>query len=171
MKHYIKDLVYGANDGIVTTFAVVASVIGAGLSPRVILIVGIASLLADGFSMAASSYLGSQSEKAVEPDGVASARNQSGTVKKPLFSSLFTFAAFVTVGFIPLMPYAFAGYLERVFLFTMIATGVALALVGSLRTLVTGRRAVVAGVEMVLLGGSAAALAFFVGRQVSLWTQ
>ncbi len=59
---YIKDIVYGANDGIITTFAVVAGSFGANLTPKVILVLGFANLLADGFSMAASNFLGSKSE-------------------------------------------------------------------------------------------------------------
>ena len=49
MKYYMRDIVYGANDGIVTTFAVIAGVSGADLPMRVIIIVGSASLIADGF--------------------------------------------------------------------------------------------------------------------------
>lgn len=60
---YIKDIVYAANDGIVTTFAVVAGAAGAALSSEVMLILGFANLLADGFSMAASNFLGSRSEE------------------------------------------------------------------------------------------------------------
>ncbi|MEK7599275.1 MAG: VIT1/CCC1 transporter family protein [Patescibacteria group bacterium] len=60
---YFKDLVYGANDGIVTAFAVVAGVAGASLSPATIIILGAANLLADGFSMAISSYLASESSR------------------------------------------------------------------------------------------------------------
>ncbi len=59
---YVKDIVYGANDGIITTFAVVAGVMGGGLSEVTIILLGIANLLADGFSMAMSNYLGSKSE-------------------------------------------------------------------------------------------------------------
>ena len=59
---HIKDAVYAANDGIVTTFAVVAGVVGASLEPTIILILGAASLLADGFSMATGNFLGSRSE-------------------------------------------------------------------------------------------------------------
>ena len=59
---YIKDMVYGANDGIVTTFAVVAGVMGGGLSEITIVLVGLASLFADAYSMASSNYLGSKSE-------------------------------------------------------------------------------------------------------------
>jgi VIT1/CCC1 family predicted Fe2+/Mn2+ transporter len=53
---YLRDWVYGGIDGAVTTFAVVAGVEGADLSPTIILILGGANLLADGFSMAAGSY-------------------------------------------------------------------------------------------------------------------
>ena len=62
---HIKDLIYGANDGIITTFTVVAGVAGASLRPSTILLLGVANLLADGFSMAASNYLGSKSERDV----------------------------------------------------------------------------------------------------------
>lgn len=59
---YLRDLVYGAIDGTVTTFAVVSGVVGAELPVKTILILGMANLLADGFSMAASNYLGTQTE-------------------------------------------------------------------------------------------------------------
>ena len=59
---YLKDVIYAANDGIVTTFAVVAATVGGSLSPLTILIVGIANLFADGFSMASGDYLRSKSE-------------------------------------------------------------------------------------------------------------
>jgi VIT1/CCC1 family predicted Fe2+/Mn2+ transporter len=60
---YLRDFVYGGIDGAVTTFAVVAGVVGASLSPSVILIIGVANIIADGFSMAASNYLGTRTEQ------------------------------------------------------------------------------------------------------------
>ncbi len=57
MKFSIESFVYGATDGAVTTFAIVAGVIGASLSPSIILILGMANLIADGFSMAVGNYL------------------------------------------------------------------------------------------------------------------
>jgi VIT1/CCC1 family predicted Fe2+/Mn2+ transporter len=59
----LKAAVYGANDGIITTFAVVAGVAGAGLSPSIVLILGIANLIADGLSMGIGDYLGERSER------------------------------------------------------------------------------------------------------------
>lgn len=60
---YLHDFIYGAIDGTVTTFAVVSGVAGADLGASVIIILGGANLLADGFSMAVSNYLGSRAER------------------------------------------------------------------------------------------------------------
>lgn len=59
---YIRDWIYGGIDGAVTTFAVVSGVAGAQLSPYIVLILGFANLFADGFSMAASNFLGTRAE-------------------------------------------------------------------------------------------------------------
>ncbi|GGB42567.1 membrane protein [Roseibium aquae] len=59
---YLRDWVYGGIDGAVTTFAIVAGSIGANLSPAIVLVLGVANLLADGFSMAAANYTGTKSE-------------------------------------------------------------------------------------------------------------
>lgn len=54
--HYLREWVYGGIDGVVTTFAIVAGVTGASLSPAIVVILGIANLIGDGFSMAAGAY-------------------------------------------------------------------------------------------------------------------
>jgi VIT1/CCC1 family predicted Fe2+/Mn2+ transporter len=60
---YLHDFIYGAVDGAVTTFAVVAGVEGASLDERVVIILGGANLIADGFSMAVSNFLGSRATR------------------------------------------------------------------------------------------------------------
>ena len=62
-QSYLRDWVYGGIDGTVTTFAVAAGVAGASLSPRIVLILGFANLLADGFSMAVANYSGTKTER------------------------------------------------------------------------------------------------------------
>jgi vacuolar iron transporter family protein len=61
-QSYLRDWVYGGIDGAITTFAVAAGVAGASLSPQVVLILGFANLLADGFSMAVANYSGTKAE-------------------------------------------------------------------------------------------------------------
>jgi len=59
---FLKDFIYGAIDGAVTTFAIVSSVAGAGLSSGIVIILGLANLFADGFSMASGNFLGTRAE-------------------------------------------------------------------------------------------------------------
>ena len=58
----LRDFVYGSIDGTITTFAIVAGVEGANLAPSIIIALGFANVLADGFSMAASNYSGTKAE-------------------------------------------------------------------------------------------------------------
>jgi VIT1/CCC1 family predicted Fe2+/Mn2+ transporter len=60
---YLRDWIYGGIDGVVTTLAVVAGVVGAELPSMVLLVLGLANLVADGFAMAAASYSGTQAER------------------------------------------------------------------------------------------------------------
>ncbi len=59
---YLRDWIYGGIDGAITTFAIVSGVVGANLSTSIILVLGAANIVADGFSMAASNYTGTKAE-------------------------------------------------------------------------------------------------------------
>ena len=156
--HHIGDLVFGANDGLVTTFAVVSGVTGAELSARVAIILGIANLLADGFAMGAGNYLGARSEQQL--------LHSRGIVREgpepALGHAAAILLAFIAAGSVPLLPFAFIAA-DHVFLASSVATGLTLFVVGSLRTVVTRARWFVSGVEMLLVGSAAAGVAYAVG--------
>jgi VIT1/CCC1 family predicted Fe2+/Mn2+ transporter len=160
-RHYMGDLVYGANDGIITTFAVVAGVAGAALPPRTALILGAANLLADGFSMGAGNFLSIRSEEAV-----LAARGEPGREPFPTRHGLATFSAFVVAGGVPLLPYAFAP-VEHRFALATVVTLVCLFCVGALRALVTELRWWLAGLEMLAVGAAAAGVAYAVGAAIA----
>ena len=215
---YIGPAVYGASDGIVTTFAVVSGVVGASLSPGIILILGFANLLADGFSMATGSYISKKSERDYvkeeyerelwetkqfpeeEKLEIREIYKKKGFTGKdldraveiitsdthrwvetmvteelglkmedidPLKSSLVTFGAFVAAGFMPLftyvLSYAYPSLLHNAFTISILITGSTLFFVGSLRTLIIGKKWYWNGFEMLLIGGSASAVAYAVG--------
>ena len=63
IQDYLGEFVYGGIDGSVTTFAVVAGSAGANLESSIIIILGFANLIADGFAMSVGSYLSTKSEK------------------------------------------------------------------------------------------------------------
>jgi hypothetical protein len=101
-RHYIRDLVYGANDGIITTFAVVAGVAGGALSHTAILVVGAANLAADGLSMGVGNYLAiraNESARQLEKLPVQEAHAWR--------HGLVTLVAFVVAGALPLAPFSF----------------------------------------------------------------
>ena len=154
----VRAAVYGANDGIVTTFAVVAGVSGAGLSTDVIIVLGIANMIADAFSMGISDFLGEES-----------ARKASGKkLGKVWNTGLTTFIAFVIAGTLPLLPYL-SGYLgvnliqSTRFPLSIAATVCALFLVGSLRTHYIKGSWMRNGLEMLIVGSVAATIAYSVG--------
>jgi VIT1/CCC1 family predicted Fe2+/Mn2+ transporter len=159
-EHYLKDLVYGANDGIITTFAVVAGVAGAQLEARIVLILGFANLLADGFSMGASNFLSIRSDEAV--------RQSSGlAVLEPFPSrhSVATFAAFVLAGCVPLLSYVVTVAGDP-FVVAVMLTLATLFIVGSARSLVTRVHWWWSGLEMLGVGSAAAGVAYAVGSFV-----
>lgn len=151
-RHYLGDLVFGANDGLITTFAVVSGVAGAGLPPSVVLILGVANLLADGFSMGTSNFLAIRSSAMV--DGV------SRGIREPLLHGMATFASFVVVGALPLAGYLLGG---SGFGASSAVTGASLFGVGAARSLVVPKGWLRSGLEMALVGAAAAAVAYGVG--------
>jgi VIT1/CCC1 family predicted Fe2+/Mn2+ transporter len=159
-RHYIRDIVYAANDGIVTTFAVVAGVRGAELSTQVILVLGFANLAADGLSMGIGNYLGIKSERATKlgdayenwPETVHAARH-----------GLVTWLAFILAGLMPLLPFFMPLSTHRAFEYSIAVTILTLFAVGAGRSLITRRSAIRGGLEMLVVGALAGAAAYLAG--------
>lgn len=161
-RHYIRDIVYGANDGIITTFAVVAGVAGGAVPIQAVLIVGTANLLADGLSMGVGNYLSIRSHESAR-----AAQNLPEEESSPAKHAVATFAAFAMAGTLPLLPYAIAAPIDHRFSMSIAVTSVALYVLGSLRSLVTADSWNRAGLEMLILGGLVAAVAYGAGAFVS----
>lgn len=212
---YLPAAILGGIDGCVTTIAVVASVAGAGLPGAIAFVLGVASLVADGFSMAVSNYQAVKSEGderarlrrreerhiALVPEGerdeIRAIFEAKGFEGEPLErivetitgdrerwidtmiqeeyglplhgpspgkAGLATFVVFILVGAIPLLPFlvpVLAG--EGYFVASAIAALAALFGIGFAKGVVLGMPRVRAGLETLLMGGGAAAIAFFFG--------
>lgn len=221
---YIRDFVYGSIDGLVTTFAIVSGAYGASLSTGVIVVLGFVNLLADGFSMAVSNYLGTKADRQILerarrteerhieqiPDGeieeIREIFRQKGfdgelleqivtvitndrklwidTMLKeewglalqgpsPVRAAMTTFAAFVLVGLVPLLPFiSFAkpnGIVTTKFAVSAVLTAIAFFGVGALKNAFVSGRWYRAGLETLLMGGGAAVLAWLVGLALRGW--
>jgi vacuolar iron transporter family protein len=160
-RHYLPDLVYGANDGIITTFAVVSGVVGAALSETVIVVLGFANLLADGVSMGASNYLARRSdvELTERAEGRDAARHGVATI-----------VGFVAAGLIPLVAYLLPLDDSVRFPAAIALTGATLFGVGAARSFATRHGFLRSGGEMLLVGSVAAAVAYSIGAFVASLT-
>jgi VIT1/CCC1 family predicted Fe2+/Mn2+ transporter len=161
-QHYIRDVVYGANDGVITTFAVVAGVTGGTLAPVTVLVLGVANLLADGLSMGVGNYLGIRSDERVRE-----AQQLPEQEAFPIRHGVATFVAFVTAGAVPLLPYLFSSTATNLF---AMSTGVSLAVlfvVGAARARVGAGSWWANGLEMLVLGVIVGAVAYYAGAAVA----
>ncbi len=156
---YIGQFVYGGIDGIVTTFAVVSASVGAGLGSGVVIVLGLANLLADGLSMGISAYLSKKSESDL--------RNPNSTSTMPLKRSVVTFFAFIVVGFVPLAIYiadfVFKLNIDSIFVYAAALTALTFIIVGWLKSKVTKTSALRSVSETLILGSVASAAAYLIG--------
>ncbi len=209
---YLRDWVYGGIDGAVTTFAIVAGVVGADMGARVILILGLANLLADGFSMAAGNYSGTKSEvedyerlrererahimaipegerrevreilrrRGFDGEMLEDATNRitadeerwidvmmqeeyglARVMRSPVKAAGHTFAAFLICGAVPLIPFALG--LPHPFTLATIATGIAFAGIGAMKSKWSLVPAWRSALETFAIGVAAAGVAYVVG--------
>lgn len=145
-RYYLPQMVYGAVDGTVTTFAVVAGATGGNLSSATIIILWLANLFADGASMSISAFLAAKSEKLGN--------------KSPLSIALWTLAAFIVVGFVPMIPYVFD---VGSFQLSCLMTGVAFVGIGLLKWYLSRASMIASGLQTLALGTIAAVIAYSVG--------
>lgn len=217
-SEHLGEMVYGGLDGIITTFAVVSSAAGAELSSGIVLILGLANLLADGFSMATGAYLSTKSEQELYakeyereawevdnfPEGermeLVEVYEEKGYTKEeaeqlvaihtkskerwvnammidelgmqkddthPIRNALATFGAFLVAGALPLIVYlvglATPIAAETAFPISMVLSAVGLFGLGAAKVFFTKQNPIRAGLEMLVVGGLAAAVAYVVG--------
>jgi len=209
----LRDAIFGGIDGTVTTFAIIAGVQGAGLPAGIVVALGLANVVADGFSMAAGNYAGTKAVAddrkrlwAVEehhirtnPQGemdeldqilarkglhgqvlrqasvmISADKHQwismmlseeyglPSTDPKPLRAAVVIFAAFVAAGLLPMLPYLFG--LNDPFSWSIAAAALTFFGIGTIKSRWSLAHWLRSGMETLLIGGTAATLAFAVGR-------
>lgn len=222
LETYIKEIIYGGNDGIVTTFAVVAGFSGANIGEHAlnitilaVLLFGIANLFADGAAMGLGNFLSIRSEKKLYKNmynnekqlikdsyedelketialyllngfnqtdattlattisknedywvrfmvqyeyGMSNPENDSAFLK-----GLATFLSFSGFGVVPIIPYFFMSDITKVFIVSILFTIGALISLGAIRAYTTKESYLLSIIETIIVGGTAAGLAYVIG--------
>ena len=158
---YLPEFVYGSVDGVVTTVAIITGAVGAGLSSGVILILGLANVLADAWSMGSSEYLSSISEAQMNGDG----HDDEG--KTPIDKALVTFGSFVVIGLLPVLPFLLSSFFPDFIgldtYISMLAALLAFVLIGYIGARVAKVSRFKNILRTVIVGTIAAFISFIVG--------
>ena len=216
----VRDMIFGANDGLVSTLAFVAGVFGAIANPNIVLLSGIAELFAGTISMAAGSYQSSKSElevleresqrkkvkKGRTPEeereelikfyqkegfkkGEAEAivnrivekkelSTQAGTLEElglapkelgnPVKAGILCGVSFGLAALVPILPFVFPISSSEALIASTIGTVATLFGVGAMKTIFSRKSWVRSGLEMMVIGASAAAITYMIGTLFSL---
>ena len=161
-RHYIRDIVYGASDGIVTTFAVVSGVAGGSLSHLAVLVIGAANLAADGLSMGVGNLTAIRAEeRAREAAGLPELE------RYPWKHGIATLLSFVVAGSVPLVPFVLPIEVDSRVFWSACVTFVTMFVLGAARSLVTSERWWRSGLETLGLGALVAVTAYGAGVLVA----
>ncbi len=169
VEKYLPEFVYGSIDGTVTTFAVVAATVGAGLASNIIIILGLANLIGDGISMAVSAYLSAKSEHAQDK------KNGVESKKEPSKIGWATLVAFIVIGFMPLIIYVLDALLSAditqrdLFIVSSILSALVFISIGWLKSYVVDEPRIRAIAETLILGALASGAAYFLGDVIAGW--
>jgi predicted membrane protein (TIGR00267 family) len=217
----VRDMIFGANDGLVSTLAFVAGVVGAITNPYLVLLAGIAELFAGTISMGFGSYQSSKSElevweketrrrevgKARAPEeeretlikfyqsegfkkGEAEAITKRITTEKetpihagaleeiglapeelgnPVKAGALCGVSFGLSALVPILPFAFGALnCAQMLAVSTVATLIVLFAVGALKTIFSRKNWIRSGLEMMVIGASAAAITYMIGTLFSL---
>ncbi len=162
-EDYLSEFVYGGIDGAVTTFAVVAGATGARFDIKILLVLGFANLIADGFSMGVGSYLSTKSEHEL----MAKKGQSTSDEPSPVINGVTTYISFIVVGLVPLMAYTYATIfdtgVDNLFAIACGLTTLAFVGIGLLKSKVAKSSVPKAIAETVILGVIAAVLSYVLG--------
>lgn len=163
LEDYLSEFVYGGIDGAVTTFAVVAGATGAGFNTKILLVLGFANLIADGFSMGVGSYLSTKSEQELMVKRKESIKDEPS----PVINGATTYTSFIMVGLVPLLAYTvdliFGLESKNLFGIAIVLTAFAFAGIGILKSRVAQAPVLRSIMETMVLGAIAASLAYILG--------
>lgn len=166
-SQHIRPIVYGGMDGIITTFAIVAGATGAQLSYNILLVLGIANLLADGLSMGAGEYMSSKAELEHQfPKGTPKEEQKAIRI-----SALYTFFSFLLFGTVPLLIYGIAIFfpvvLQESFWVASALAAMALCALGLLKAKLNSVHWLRSTIEVLGIGLVTALVAYGVGHGLS----
>lgn len=157
-KGFLRNFVFGAEDGLVSTVGLLSGVSFAGLSSREVILSGVILILVEAISMAAGVYISEDSEKELDPND-----------KDNLISdSAVMFFSYALIGLIPLLPYILLDSTKTAFYWSVIASMVALFCVGLFKGFFVHNHPIKGALKITAIGAVVIAVSVFVGLLIKI---
>ncbi|QQG50290.1 MAG: VIT1/CCC1 transporter family protein [Candidatus Berkelbacteria bacterium] len=157
-KGFLRNFVFGAEDGLVSTVGLLSGVSFAGLPSREIILSGVILIMVEAISMGAGVYISEDSEKELDP---AEKENQLSDAIVMLFS-------YALIGLIPLLPYIIFDNTMMAFYWSIGASLFALFCVGLFKGYFVHHHPLRGAIKITLIGAVVIAVAVFVGTLIKI---
>jgi len=153
---YLRNVVFGISDSLVSTVGLLAGIDAAGTPRQTILLTGIVYAFVEAFSMAVGSFLSEQSAEEYEAKGET-------TDTGPFTAGFVMFISFILASFIPIFPYLLFSVTAALW-YSIGFSLVALLIVGMISARIVKVNMVSHALKMMLLGGAAIVIGVIVGK-------
>lgn len=160
MKSQYKNIIYGGIDGLITTFSIVSASLGAGLSNKIVLIMGLSNVVSDGFSMASSSYMSYKTHNEIEHDNEDYVKN-----------AIITFISFVLLGIIPLLPFFISNFktgkiTNNEILYSYLLASILFFGLGYYKNIMADKNKFTGGFEVLTIGMIGSIISYMLARMI-----
>ncbi len=158
---YIRNIIFGIIDSLVSTVGLLAGVSIGGAPRATIILTGVVYAFVEAFSMAVGSFLSEQSTEEYEKKSELPERTA-------LVGSFVMFLTFVFAAFIPIAPYYFIDNAMSAFWISISLSVVILFIVGAIVAKISHTNPWKHGIKMVILVTAAIAIGVLVGRFINV---
>jgi len=162
---FIGQIVFGFEDGVISSLGIAAGLAGASLSNFIIIIGIIVQAFTGAVSMSAGTYLSTKSEMQYLTSGKRH-RDIKHHIKNPLDAAFFMFISYILGSMVPIVPYVINAFGQPL-IPALIISIIGLFIFGSLRTIITGGSWIKNGIEMTVIGMIAFVVGYFIGSLFS----
>jgi VIT1/CCC1 family predicted Fe2+/Mn2+ transporter len=159
-KGFLRNFIFGAEDGLVSTVGLLSGVSFAGLGSRAVIVSGVILILVEALSMAAGVYISEDSTNELE---TTKARQDN-----ILNDSIIMFLSYLFIGLIPLLPYTVTSDTRLAFYWSIAGTIIALFLLGLFKAHFVGKSLLRSALKLTLIGVVVVALSVAVGVLIKI---
>lgn len=161
----IREVVFGVEDGVVQNMTLIAGMVGAAFSNKIIVVAAAINAIAGVLSMSMGTYLSSKAERdvALSAPATGAATEETTRIHRPQRDAFVMAGAYAVGATVPLLPFVIGLTGGPAVASAVVLTGVTLFLLGVGKATLSHQGRIRAGLEMLVLASAAGLAGYFIG--------